>query len=184
MKNTDQRRPGKSKHTFQVVGRKELAVHLPLPLVEVSEEPQPQVERLAGLAGLRILRGVIEDEVTRRVGPRYQPDPASSCVRWGQQPRYVVFAWQKVAVECPRVCTGEGAEVQLDSYARLQPDGRRQRAVREGIVAGLTSWPLRLPDGSGVRTPRGPATQDKHHRRFRPHLVEGKTHSPRRPAQS
>jgi len=96
VKNTDQRRPGKSKHTFQVVGRKELAV------------------------------------------------------------------------ECPRVCTGEGAEVQLDSYARLQPDGRRQRAVREGIVAGLTSWPLRLPDGSGVRTPRGPATQDKHHRRFRP----------------
>ncbi len=35
--------------------------------------------------------------------------------------------------------TRQGEEVQLDSYARLQHDGRRQRAVREGIVAGLTS---------------------------------------------
>src|SRR5262249_2993292 len=39
----------------------------------------------------------------------------------------------------PRVRTREGEEVTLDSYARLQQDGRRQRAVREGIVAGLTT---------------------------------------------
>ena len=29
--------------------------------------------------------------------------------------------------------------MKLDSYARLQHDGRRQRAVREGIVAGLST---------------------------------------------
>ena len=139
MRNKYQRTSGKSKHNFEVVGRKELAVHLPLPLVEVWEELQPQVEQLAGLAGLKIIRAVIEDEVTRRVGPRYQPDPVSSCVRWGQQPGYVVFGGQKVAVERPRVRTRKGEEVSLDSYARLQHDGRRQRAVREGIVAGLTS---------------------------------------------
>ena len=116
-----------------------MAVRLPLPLVEVWEELQPEVEHLTGLAGLKIIRAVIEDEVTRRVGPRHQPDPASSCLRWGQQSGYVVFAGQKVAVERPRVRTRQGQEVQLDSYARLQHDGRRQRAVREGIVAGLTS---------------------------------------------
>ena len=60
-------------------------------------------------------------------------------MRWGQQPGYVVFGGQKVAVERPRVRTRKGQEVELDSYARLQHDGRRQRAVREGIVAGLTS---------------------------------------------
>ena len=86
MKNTSQRMSGKSKHNFEIVGSKELAVHLLLPLVEVWEQLQPQVEHLAGLAGLPILRGVIEDEVTRRVGPRYPPDPASRCVRWGPQP--------------------------------------------------------------------------------------------------
>src|SRR5450756_787896 len=89
----------KSTKKFEVLGSKEVAVRLPLPLVEVWEELPPEVERLTGLAGLKIIRAVIEDEVTRRVGPRHQPDPASSCLRWGQQPGYVVFAGQEVGVE-------------------------------------------------------------------------------------
>jgi transposase-like protein len=129
----------KSTKKFEVVGRKELALSVPLPLVEVWEELQPEVEQLAGLAGLQIIRAVIEDEVTRRVGPRYQPMGEGGCLRWGQQAGYVVFAGQKVAVHRPRVRTREGQEVELESYTRLQHDGRRQRAVREGIVAGLTS---------------------------------------------
>jgi putative transposase len=129
----------KSNRKFEVVGSKEVAVHLPLPLVEVWEELQPEVEHLTGLAGLKIIRAVIEDEVTRRVGPRHHPGAERGCVRWGQQPGYVVFGGQKVAVERPRVRTRGGEEVQLDSYARLQHDGRRQRAVREGIVAGLST---------------------------------------------
>ncbi len=129
----------KSMRKFQVVGERQLAVRLPLPLVEVWEELQPRVEQLTGEAGLQILRAILEDEVTRRVGPPHRPDAASSSVRWGRQPGYVVFSGQKVAVTRPRVRTREGQEVALDSYARLQHDGRRQRAVREGIVAGLTS---------------------------------------------
>lgn len=129
----------KSTKKFEVLGRKEVAVRLPLPLVEVWEELQPEVEQLTGLAGLKIIRAVIEEEVTRRVGPRHQPDPVSGCLRWGQQPGYVVFAGQKVTVERPRVRTRQGQEVPLDSYARLQHDGRRQRAVQEGIVAGLST---------------------------------------------
>ena len=139
MRNKYQRRSSKSKHNFEVVGRKELAVQVPLPLVEVWEELQPQVEQLTGLAGLQIIRAVIEDEVTRRVGPRHHPGEQSGCVRWGQQPGYVVFGGQKVAVDRPRVRTRKGQEVELDSYSRLQHDGRRQRAVREGIVAGLSA---------------------------------------------
>jgi len=129
----------KSTKKFEVVGRKELAVSVPLPLVEVWEELQPQVEQLTGLAGLQIIRAVIEDEVMRRVGPRYQPAGDGGCLRWGQQPGYVVFAGQKVPVNRPRVRTREGQEVELETYTRLKHDGRRQRAVREGIVAGLTS---------------------------------------------
>ena len=146
----------KSTKKFEVLGSKEVAVQLPLPLVEVWEELQPEVEHLTGLAGLKIIRAVIEDEVMRRVGPRHQPDPASSCLRWGQQSGYVVFAGQKVAVQRPRVRMRQGQEVQLDSYARLQHDGRRQRAVREGIVAGLTSRNYTSPavqsvlDGYGI----------------------------------
>jgi hypothetical protein len=39
-------------------------------------------------------------------------------------------------VTCPRLRTREGLEVKLDSCARLQHDGRQQRALREGSVAG------------------------------------------------
>ena len=71
----------KSTRKFEMLGKKELAMTVPLPLVEVWEELQPQVEQLTGMAGLKIIQVVIEDEVTRRVSPRYQPDAASSCVR-------------------------------------------------------------------------------------------------------
>jgi transposase-like protein len=94
---------------------------------------------LTGQAGLQIIGTILEDEVARRVGPPHRPDPASSCVRWGRQPGYVVFGGQKVSIPRPRVRTREGEEVALDSYSRLQHDGRRQRAVQEGIVAGLTT---------------------------------------------
>ena len=144
----------KSTRKFAVVGNRQLAMHLPLPLVEAWEELQPEVEHLTGIAGLKIIRAVIEDEVTRRVGPRHQPTE-SDCVRWGQQPGYVVFGGQKVSVTRPRVRTRAGREVELDSYTRLQHDGRRQRAVREGIVAGLSARNYRratesVLDGYGI----------------------------------
>jgi hypothetical protein len=97
----------KSMRKFEVVGERQLAVRLPLPLVEVWEELQPRVEQLTGEEGLQILRAILEDEVTRRVGPPHRPDPTSSAVRWGRQPGYVVFTGQKVAVTRPRVRTRE-----------------------------------------------------------------------------
>src|SRR6266849_6235829 len=146
---------GKSKGKFEVLGKRELLVEVPLPMVEVWEELQAQVEQLTGEAGLRIIGTILENEVTRRVGPPHRPDPVSGAVRWGRQPGYVVFGGQKVAVERPRVRTRKGQEMELDSYARLQHDGRRQRAVREGIVAGLTTRNYRravqsVVDGYGI----------------------------------
>ena len=85
MSKSYQGRWSKSKLKFQLVGKRQLAVHLPLPLVEVWEELQPEVEHLTGMAGLKIIRAVIEDEVTRRVGPRYQPSSECGCVRWGRR---------------------------------------------------------------------------------------------------
>ncbi|HVB57791.1 MAG TPA: hypothetical protein VNE63_15380 [Candidatus Acidoferrales bacterium] len=44
-------------------------------MVEVWEELQAQVEQLAGEAGLRIISTILENEVTRRVGPPHRPIP-------------------------------------------------------------------------------------------------------------
>jgi putative transposase len=139
VRKTYQGSRSKSKQKFELMGNGKLLVEMPLPMVEVWEELQAQVEQLTGHAGLQIIGTILEEEVARRVGPPHRPDPASSCVRWGRQPGYVVFGGQKVSIPRPRVRTREGEEVALDSYARLQHDGRRQRAVREGIVAGLTT---------------------------------------------
>jgi transposase-like protein len=139
VKKTYQGTQDKSKQKFEVIGKREMLVEVPLPMVEVWEELQAEVEQLTGQAGLRIIGMILENEVTRRVGPPHRPGPETGAVRWGSQPGYVVFGGRKVAIERPRVRTRKGREVELDSYARLQHDGRRQRAVREGIVAGLTS---------------------------------------------
>src|SRR5262249_16214963 len=42
-------------------------------------------------AGLQILRAILEEEVTRRVGPPHRPNPTAGCVRWGKQRGYVVL---------------------------------------------------------------------------------------------
>ena len=137
MRRTYQGRGGKSKPKFEVVGNREVAVRLPLPLAELWEQLQAEVERLAGQAGLRIVHGILEEEVIRRVGPPHHPTAGAR--RWGRQPGYVVFGGQKVSLERPRVRTRDGEEVELENYRKLQQDGRMQRAVAERVVCGLST---------------------------------------------
>jgi transposase-like protein len=155
MKNRYQSQARKSRK-FELLGGRELAVRLPLPLVEVWEELQARVEQLAGEAGLKILHGILEDEVTQKVGPPYQPDPAAGAVRWGRQPGYVIFGGQKISLARPRVRTRAGEEVELENYGKLQQDGRMQRAVAERIVCGLSTRKYRravesVLSGYGIR---------------------------------
>jgi hypothetical protein len=84
VKKTYQGMPDKSKAKFEVLGKRELLLEVPLPMVEVWEELQAQVEELTGEAGLRIVGAILENEVTRRVGPPHRPDPTSGTVRWGK----------------------------------------------------------------------------------------------------
>jgi len=147
---------GRKSREFAVVGGRELALRLPLPLVEVWEELQARVEQLAGEAGLKILHGILEEEVRQRVGPPHRPDPAAGAVRWGRQPGYVVFGGQKIPLERPRVRTRTGEEVELESYGKLQQDGRMQQAVAERVVCGLSTRKYRravqaVLSGYGIR---------------------------------
>ena len=80
MKNKYQRKERKSNHKFEVVGGQELLVRVPLPIAEVWAEMQAQVEELTGQAGLQILRAILENEVTHRVGPPHRPIlPPAAC---------------------------------------------------------------------------------------------------------
>ena len=90
MRKNYQSKARKSNHKFEVVRGQELLVQVPLPMAEVWAEMQAQVEELTGQAGLQI-RAILENEVTRRVGPPHRPNPTAGCVRRGKQPGYVVF---------------------------------------------------------------------------------------------
>jgi hypothetical protein len=70
-----QRKQRKSNPKFQIVRGQELMVQVPLPIAEVWSELQTQVEELTGQAGLQILRAILENEVTHRVGPKWVPVP-------------------------------------------------------------------------------------------------------------
>src|ERR1017187_7105485 len=87
VKKTYQGTPDKSKQKFEVIGKREMLVEMPLPMVEVWEELQAEVEQLTGEAGLRIIGAILKNEVTRRVGPSHQPGPESGAVRWGRHRR-------------------------------------------------------------------------------------------------
>ena len=51
MKKTYQGTQDKSKQKFEVIGKREMLVEVPLPMVEVWEEMQAQVEQLTGKPG-------------------------------------------------------------------------------------------------------------------------------------
>ena len=73
MRNKYQSKDHKSNPKFEVVRGQELLVQVPLPIAEVWSELQAQVEELTGQAGLQILRAILENEVTGRVGPPHRP---------------------------------------------------------------------------------------------------------------
>ncbi len=127
----------KSTKKFEVMGStRKWQLQLPLPLVVLRRSCSRKWNTVV-LAGLKIIRAVIEDEVMRQVGPRHRPNAASSCLRWGQQSGYVVFAGRK----WPSSDRGaDASKAKRDSKQMAMRggcnDGRRQRTVREGSSRG------------------------------------------------
>ena len=102
-------------------------MHVPLPIVEVWEELQAEVEHVAGLAGLRIISGVIEEEVTRRVGPRTNRGRSRvACV--GGVNRVSGVCGRKVGMERPRV----RAERPGSGTGQLRAAAARRAATASG----------------------------------------------------
>ena len=68
---------------FEVVQRQELMVRVPSPIAEVCAEMQAQVEEPTGQVGPQILRAILENEVTHRVGPPHRPSPTPAVCAGG-----------------------------------------------------------------------------------------------------
>jgi hypothetical protein len=80
---------------------------------------QGSLEALAVELGLLVASAILEDEVTRLCGQRYQRRPDRSHTRYGHQRGVVMLAGQKLPIERPRVRgAAGGGEVPLETYAR------------------------------------------------------------------
>jgi len=99
---------------------------------------QAQVEELTGQAGLQILRAILENEVTHRVGPPHRPHPPPA-VCAGKAIGLCGLCWTEDPAGATAGTNREGQEVELESYGQLQQDGKLQRAVQERMVAGLST---------------------------------------------
>jgi transposase-like protein len=113
---------------------------LPLDREDLLDLMQDSLESLALELGLLVASSLLEDEVTRLCGLRYQRQPGRNHTRYGHQRGVATLAGQKVAIERPRVRHTDGrGEVPLETYARLQSPGAMPRAVLRRMVRGVST---------------------------------------------
>jgi len=89
--------------------------------------------------GLRYVKEVLEEEVRQLAGERYQRNGLAGHDRWGEQGGSVYLLEHKVPIMVPRVRNqGEGKEVRLKSYERLQEPRDGDEGVLRRILRGLS----------------------------------------------
>jgi hypothetical protein len=165
VKKNYQSKQHKSNQKFEVVGDQELMVRVPLPMAEVWAELQAQVEELTGQAGLQILRAILENEVTHRVGPPHRPNPNAGCVRMSA----LHPSLAQVSPGC-WISPHEDAR-----FGRLQPEAC-------AVNSGLPWRPITSADRgqTAQKTPSSAASlrflRRQTNRRTRPHLLRPTDH--------
>jgi transposase-like protein len=130
-------KPSERRAGGQDTGRE---VQLPLDREELLGLMQDSLEGLAVELGLLVASALLEDEVTRLCGARYERRPDRTHTRYGRQGGVVTLGGQKLPVARPRVRRADGGgEVALETYAKLQSPGAMPQAVLRRMVRGVST---------------------------------------------
>jgi transposase-like protein len=132
----------RKKPTGLTAGRPQVGreVQLPLDRDELLALMQDSLERLAVELGLLVASALLEDEVTRLCGRRYERQPERRHTRYGHQRGVASLAGQKLSIDRPRVRRVDGSgEVALQTYARLQSGDAMPQAVLRRMVRGVST---------------------------------------------
>jgi len=115
-------------------------IQLPLDRDELLAVMQTSLDGLAVELGLLVASAILEDEVTRLCGKRYERQPGREHTRYGHQRGVATLAGQKLPIERPRVRNAHGGgEVPLETYARLQSGDAMPQAVLRRMVRGVST---------------------------------------------
>src|SRR5262245_12299304 len=93
-------------------------IQLPLDRDELLAIMRDSLEGLAVELGLLVASALLEDEVTRLCGPRYERQPERRHTRYGHQRGVATLAGQKLPIERPRVRRFDG-----ERFAAVMIDG-------------------------------------------------------------
>ena len=114
-------------------------VQLPLTVEGLVEMARQSLSSFATEIGLRVAESLLEDEVTKHCGPRYQRQPKRVQTRYGYQGGFATIAGQKVPLCRPRVRYTDGrGEVDLENYALLQSAEAMPEAALRRMVNGVS----------------------------------------------
>jgi putative transposase len=114
-------------------------IQLVLDPEEVLGMLQDSLSDFATEMGLKVARLLLNDEVNRRCGSRYERVPERAVTRYGHQRGVVVIAGQTLPVERPRLrYTRRCGEVELENYARLQSPDAMPKSVLKRLVRGVS----------------------------------------------
>jgi transposase-like protein len=101
---------------------------------------QDSLASFATEMGLRIAGKLLEDEVDRRCGPRYERRAGRDLTRYGRQRGVVTLAGQKLPIARPRVRRADGhGEVELETYDLLKRDEAMPEACLRRMVHGVST---------------------------------------------
>lgn len=131
--------PGQSRRIARQALAQAEQVQLPLSIEGLIEMARQSLSSFAVEVGLKMAECLLEDEVTRRCGPRYERLSERGETRYGHQGGYVTIAGQKVPVRKPRVrsTTGSG-EAELANYALLQSADALPESALAKMVNGVS----------------------------------------------
>ena len=137
------RRPGHKNHSPETRTARpgtSREIQLSLDRHELLNLMQDSLEALAVELGLLVATAILEEEVIRLCGTRYQRQPGRSHTRYGHQRGEVMIGGQKLPIERPRVRRAAGGgEVPLETYARLQSPDAFPQAVLRRMVRGVST---------------------------------------------
>lgn len=109
----------------KAANRERLYLEAQLPMEELIAGARQDIEAFGAQLGLTLIQRVMEEEISRKLGPWGQ----QKIHRHGHQPGYVIYAGRKVSLKRPRLRSREDKEEPLASYQAFQKNGKLQQAV-------------------------------------------------------
>lgn len=128
----------------RVVAKQHLAdVDMPeevtLSLIELTRSAKEHFLSFSVGLGLATLKKLLEEEITRRVGPKGKHLPDRTAYRHGTEPGSVTLGGRLVEVERPRARTRSGKEVRLPTYEAVAARDLLTEAALARMLLGISS---------------------------------------------